>query len=105
MRGVFSRRVIFHGGAAGVAATLAACSGSDADTPEPGNDYVVAPPQPRTFTPPDELDLRGESQVALPLADGARLYYWDTGGLGPPIVLVHAATGSAYVWGYQQRAF
>jgi pimeloyl-ACP methyl ester carboxylesterase len=102
---MFSRRVIFHGGAAGVAATLAACSGGDAATPERGNDYVAAPPQARTFSPPAELDLRGESHVALPLADGARLYFWDTGGGGQPIVLVHAATGSAYVWGYQQRAF
>jgi pimeloyl-ACP methyl ester carboxylesterase len=102
---MFSRRVIFHGGVAGVAATIAACSDDHADTSAPGNNYVAAPPQPRTFTPPAELDLRGASHVALPLADGARLHYWDTGGRGTPIVLVHAATGSAYVWGYQQRAF
>ena len=101
---MFSRRIVFHGGVAGVTATLASCGFSDADAPERGNDYVAAPPQPRTFTPPDELDLRGESHVALPLADGARLYYWDTGGRGPPVVLAHAATGSAYVWGYQQHA-
>ena len=65
---MFSRRIVFHGGVAGVAATLASCGFSDADAPERGNDYVAAPPQPRTFTPPDELDLRGESHVALPLA-------------------------------------
>src|SRR5215467_9865243 len=34
-----------------------------------------------------------------------RLYYWDTGGDGPAIVLLHPATGSALIWGYQQPAF
>jgi len=36
---------------------------------------------------------------------GARLWYWDTGGDGPPIVLLHPATGSGLVWGYQQPEF
>lgn len=31
-----------------------------------------------------------------------RLWYWDTGGDGEPIVLLHPATGSALIWGYQQ---
>jgi pimeloyl-ACP methyl ester carboxylesterase len=34
-----------------------------------------------------------------------QLYCWDTGGTGEPIVLLHPATGSANVWGYQQPAF
>jgi pimeloyl-ACP methyl ester carboxylesterase len=38
------------------------------------------------------------------LAD-ARLFYWDTGGDGPPIVLLHPATGSALIWVYQQPVF
>jgi pimeloyl-ACP methyl ester carboxylesterase len=33
---------------------------------------------------------------------GTRLWYWDTGGSGAPIVLLHPATGSALIWGYQQ---
>lgn len=33
------------------------------------------------------------------------LYYWDTGGLGTPIILFHAFTGSGKVWSYQQPAF
>jgi pimeloyl-ACP methyl ester carboxylesterase len=36
---------------------------------------------------------------------GARLYYWDTGGNGAPLVLAHAGTGSALAWGYQQPVF
>src|ERR1700730_16785750 len=31
-----------------------------------------------------------------------RLWYWDTGGQGVPVVLLHPATGSALIWGYQQ---
>jgi len=39
---MFSRRIVFHGGVAGVAATLASCGFSDADAPERGNDYEDA---------------------------------------------------------------
>ena len=38
------------------------------------------------------------------LAD-TRLFYWDTGGDGQPIVLMHPASGSALIWGYQQPVF
>ncbi|MER6914083.1 alpha/beta hydrolase [Streptomyces sp. NPDC000594] len=34
--------------------------------------------------------------------DGARLVYWDTGGDGAPVVLLHPASGSAESWPYQQ---
>ena len=109
-----NRRIVLHAAlfGPGVAGTLAACRadrGVDqtvASAPQPlANGYVAAPPQRRTFTPPPALDLRGEGRLELPSAAGARLYYWDTGGNGDAIVLLHAATGSAYVWGYQQRAF
>ncbi len=35
---------------------------------------------------------------------GARLWYWDTGGDGEAVVLVHPYSGSALNWGYQQPA-
>jgi pimeloyl-ACP methyl ester carboxylesterase len=38
------------------------------------------------------------------LAD-TRLGYWDTGGGGEPIVLLHPASGSALIWLYQQPVF
>jgi pimeloyl-ACP methyl ester carboxylesterase len=34
--------------------------------------------------------------------DGVKLWYWDTGGDGEAVVLMHPFTGSAAVWGYQQ---
>jgi len=34
-----------------------------------------------------------------------RLWFWDTGGQGVPIVLLHPATGSALIWSYQQPVF
>lgn len=36
---------------------------------------------------------------------GARLWYWDTGGEGEPVVLLHPATGSGEAWTYQQPVF
>jgi pimeloyl-ACP methyl ester carboxylesterase len=36
---------------------------------------------------------------------GARLWFWDTGGSGEPILLLHPASGSALIWGYQQPIF
>ncbi len=36
---------------------------------------------------------------------GTRLWYWDTGGEGQPIVLLHPASGSGLIWGYQQPVF
>ena len=33
---------------------------------------------------------------------GTRLWYWDTGGPGRPVILMHAGTQSAAGWPYQQ---
>lgn len=35
---------------------------------------------------------------------GAGLYFWDTGGSGPVVVLAHPGSGSALIWPYQQPA-
>ena len=37
--------------------------------------------------------------------NGVKLWHWDTGGAGEPIVLLHAFTGSAASWAYQQPVF
>ena len=36
---------------------------------------------------------------------GAQLPYWDTGGDGVPVILLHANTGSLESWPHQQTAF
>jgi pimeloyl-ACP methyl ester carboxylesterase len=38
-----------------------------------------------------------------PIGD-THLWYWDTGGDGAPVVLLHPASGSGLIWGYQQPA-
>ncbi|HWT91693.1 MAG TPA: alpha/beta hydrolase [Solirubrobacteraceae bacterium] len=40
----------------------------------------------------------------MPIPGGA-LAYWDTGGTGPPVILLHAATHCARMWGRQREAF
>lgn len=45
------------------------------------------------------------SEGVLPLSGGAGLYYWDTGGKGPAVVLSHPGRGSALTWPYQQPVF
>jgi pimeloyl-ACP methyl ester carboxylesterase len=36
---------------------------------------------------------------------GARLWYWDTGGKGEPLVLCHPGSQSSQIWLYQQPVF
>src|SRR5215471_14330796 len=45
-------------------------------------------------------------KVTEGLADlpGAKLWFWDTGGSGPIVILLHANTGSGAFWPYQQPA-
>jgi pimeloyl-ACP methyl ester carboxylesterase len=50
---------------------------------------------------PPQVPVR-EGMAALA---GTRLWFWDTGGSGEPIVLLHPASGSGLIWGYQQPVF
>lgn len=36
---------------------------------------------------------------------GAKLWFWDTGGSGQPVIFLHAGSQSGAGWGYQQPAF
>ena len=58
-------------------------------------------PQTTWSLPPAQAPM----QEGLLNVEGAKLWYWDTGGDGVPIVMLHAATGSAAGWGYQQPVF
>src|SRR5262245_32477120 len=42
------------------------------------------------------------AQEGLADVGGARLWYWDTGGSGRPVILLHAGTQSAAGWVYRQ---
>jgi pimeloyl-ACP methyl ester carboxylesterase len=53
---------------------------------------VAMPAQPST--------KEGIAQIA-----DTRLWFTDTGGTGEPIVLLHPASGSGLIWGYQRSAF
>jgi len=44
------------------------------------------------------------AREALAAVGDTHLWYWDTGGEGPPVVLLHPASGSGLIWGYQQPA-
>jgi pimeloyl-ACP methyl ester carboxylesterase len=54
---------------------------------------------------PVPLPAQVPAREALAALPGTHLWYWDTGGNGTPIVLMHPATGSALIWGYQQPVF
>jgi pimeloyl-ACP methyl ester carboxylesterase len=87
----FDRRVVLAGAAllgAGAAVALTERRAAAAEAPA----MLPVPAQ----APAKE----GLAEVA-----GTRLYYWDTGGSGAPVVLLHPATGSALMWVYQQPAF
>ena len=63
---------------------------------------AAAPAEPVMPIPvPTQVPAK-EGVAELP---GTRLYYWDTGGSGPALVLLHPATGSALMWVYQQPVF
>lgn len=88
----FSRRVMLEGSAL-IAAGTALVQASDAA--DAVSDPMV----------PIPLPAQARAKEGLAQLPGARLGYWDTGGDGAPIVLLHPATGSALIWEYQQPVF
>lgn len=104
------RRFLQSATLAGAAFIAAGCSGSGssvavAQTPPPPGpsapriEVRIIPAQ-ATWTPSPAQVVATEGIATLP--GGARLWYWDTGGTGQPVVLIHAATGSGASWEYQQ---
>ncbi len=51
---------------------------------------------------PVPLPPQVKAEEGIAKLPGTRLWYWDTGGKGPAVVLLHAASGSGAFWGYQQ---
>lgn len=60
----------------------------------------LIPAQTRWTPPPVSEAAEGMVNVGE-----ARLAYWDTGGTGPVIILLHPATGSKNIWAYQRGVF
>jgi pimeloyl-ACP methyl ester carboxylesterase len=58
-----------------------------------------------TILKPIPIPAQVPAKEGMAQIQDTRLWYWDTGGNGVPIVLLHPATGSALIWGYQQPVF
>jgi len=54
---------------------------------------------------PIPVPVQVPAKEAIASVAGTRLSYWDTGGNGPAIVLLHPATGTQRIWSYQQPVF
>ena len=95
-----TRREIFSGGllAAGALLLGRPRSANAKSAVEP----MLDDPSPLAINPPPP-PMTAPSSVAR--LNGADLWCWDTGGDKPAIVLLHPATGSGHIWGYQQAAF
>jgi pimeloyl-ACP methyl ester carboxylesterase len=89
-----SRRSLLAGGAAALALAAAAAR------PCPAAAQAVADPLAPVPMPPPAPVTEGMAEIA-----GTRLWFWDTGGGGEPVVLLHPASGSGLIWGYQQPVF
>ena len=61
---------------------------------------VIADPMMPVPLPPQVPVTEG-----LAMLPGTRLWYWHTENTGQAVVLLHPATGSSEIWGYQQPAF
>ena len=93
-----NRREMMQAGAAGGAALAGAAITSapaSAQSAQRLRDPMIPVPL------PPQVPAK-EAVAQLP---DTKLWYWDTGGSGQPIVLMHPASGSALIWGYQQPAF
>jgi pimeloyl-ACP methyl ester carboxylesterase len=51
---------------------------------------------------PDPIPEQAPAVEGYAAVPGARLWYWDTGGDGEPLVLCHPASQSSQIWLYQQ---
>ena len=90
-REAISMAVLAGGAALCVRPDTATAAGSSSDDPRP----ISVNPPPAPLTAP----------AAIARLEGVDLWYWDTGADRPAVVLLHPATGSGLVWGYQQAAF
>ena len=65
----------------------------------------AAPAATITDFTPIPLPAQHPAKMAVAALPNANLAYWDTEGAGEAVILLHPATGSYLVWGYQQPEF
>jgi pimeloyl-ACP methyl ester carboxylesterase len=94
-RGISRRRALRAG------AAFAALSAGLASATPP----ALAQATPADPLAPVPLPPQVPAQEGIATLPDTRLWFWDTGGSGEPIVLLHPASGSALIWGYQQPVF
>jgi pimeloyl-ACP methyl ester carboxylesterase len=88
------RATMTHSSAKIVAAVFAVVLALAGEANAQGNPMAPIP------IPPQAAAKEGMAPVL-----DTRLWHWDTGGSGAPIVLLHPATGSGLIWSYQQPVF
>jgi len=68
---------------------------------------AISPANSQSANPmtPVPIPAQVPAQEGVAQLAGTQLWYWDTGGSGTPIVLMHPATGSGLIWVYQQPVF
>lgn len=54
---------------------------------------------------PADMPAQAPATEGMVDVGGARLWYWDTGGSGVPVIFLHAGSQSGAGWGYQQPVF
>lgn len=94
-----NRRQLLGGAVVAAAVGLDTASSAQTPTARRARDPIVTPAA-RTWSP-----VPAQAPAASHMIDvggGVRLSAWDTGGRGEVVVLLHPATGSSAVWGYQQ---
>ncbi len=85
-------------------ATIVATGGITSSTQaQTQNSDIKASQLASTYLPIPKQAPATEGVLSLP--GGAGLYYWDTGGEGPAVILSHPGRGSALTWPYQQPVF
>jgi pimeloyl-ACP methyl ester carboxylesterase len=64
----------------------------------------VDTPEAQVGIEPVPIPAQAPTREGMAKLENTSLWYWDTGGDGVPIVLLHPFTGSGHVWPYQQPA-
>lgn len=98
----FSRRELFR---LATAATAAAGGGalSTLAAAQPAPPAARLAPAP-VWTPAP-IPAQAPAREGMLDVGGTRLWYWDTGGSGQPVIFMHAGSQSGTGWVYQQPAF